>query len=191
MGQSGEGSVNLVLDKCYFLIHRTEGFKKKKFFLSFHLFPVASLFAKRHWGEQKGQGSETSGPGGGTATGKESSQSTLSWGAGPSSASRRGGGHARCLSQLTWPLPRGIQAKLAVASGGEGAEALPQPGGRALSAGRRAGRRQICLFVCLWRRSLCALKSPLESRGQTSPSGEVVFVLLCKLEFSCGSHQNI
>lgn len=106
-------------------------------------------------------------------------------------ARRRGGGHARCLSKLTWPLPRGIQAKPAVASGGEGAEALPQPGGRALSAGRRARKRQICLFVCLWRRSLCALKSPLESKGQTSPSGEVVFVLLYKLEFSCGSHHNI
>ena len=94
------------------------------------------------------------------------------------------------MYKLTWPLPRGIQANPAVASGGEGAEALPQPGGPALSAGRRVGRRPD-LFVCLWRRSLCALKSPLESKGQTSPLGEVVFVLLCKLEFSCGSHQNI
>ena len=41
LGQSGEGSVNLVLDKCNFLVHRTEGFKTFFFkvsisFLSHH-----------------------------------------------------------------------------------------------------------------------------------------------------------
>lgn len=90
------------------------------------------------------------------------------------------------------PCPAGSRPSLPPPVGVKVQRPCPsQEAGLCPRGGEPEGGRFVCLFVCLWRRSLCALKSPLESRGQTSPSGEVVFVLLCKLEFSCGSHQNI
>ena len=89
------------------------------------------------------------------------------------------------------PCPAGSRPTLLSPVGVKVQRPCPSQEARLCLRGVESEGGLICLFVCLWRRSLCALKSPLESKGQASPSGEVVFVLLCKLEFSRGSHQNI
>lgn len=98
---------------------------------------------------------------------------------------RGDGGHVGCP-----PMARRTPAKTRDPDGwGAGAHDQPRREACLLLrfVGRRAGGR--LLSVCLWRRSLCALRSPLTPGDKPGPSGGMIFVLLYKLESKCRSHQ--
>lgn len=88
------------------------------------------------------------------------------------------------------PKARRTPAKTRDPDGGGGVkEHMSGPPGRLLLlrfVGRRAGGRLPA--VCLWS-SLCALRSPLTPGDKPGPSGEMIFVLLYKLESKCQSHR--
>lgn len=101
-----------------------------------------------------------------------------------------GEGYPRCLSAHSLP-PAEVQANprrdLRPGRVGVGVQiSSPRQGGlacqRALCfVGRRAGRKEAALFVCLWRTSLCALESPLDSGGQAGSLGRDCFCFIVQI----------
>lgn len=126
-------------------------------------------------GKLKVQGTEARRPRGGAK--REGARRRPVWVWGP----RHGpgdGGHVRYPQSPGEPPPRPETQT----GGGEGADDQPPPappGADALCW--KASRKEAALFVCLWRRSLCALKNPLDSTGQAGSLGRDCFCFIVQI----------